>query len=308
MAGSFTVAPPLRHAEAQELISRKLRCKIGVQVVAAHCLVIFGPLGVVLFSNWRNPPENAFKVKLVGTLSTGEQVGNPTRLRPVETPKIASKPTPPPPVVTPPPPTVKPKITPKKPTPPPPVVKPKPTPKPPVVKPKPTPKAVTKKPTVPAKKPATEPKATPRKLSDAEQVAMVRQLAAQRDKVGGSNPNIAVPIGDADRAQVLGKPNYGTPGGGAKGEDERHWNRLNNYIKNRWVEPPDSLLSGVRPEVTIQLDIATDGRVTGSRIIKQSKNSAMDNSVQRMLDNLDRVPAPSNGKTTIIIILRTENQ
>ena len=42
------VAPPLRPQEPQPLTSHKLRFSIGAQVVAIHCLVIFGPLGYVL--------------------------------------------------------------------------------------------------------------------------------------------------------------------------------------------------------------------------------------------------------------------
>lgn len=290
----LTVAPPLRSGEAEPLTSRKLRCTIGVQVVLIHCLVIFGPLGMVLYQNWRSPQESAFKVKLIGPLSTGEEVGPPSRLRPA----VNSAPEPPAPSIPAPPV--------QKPAPPPPVVKPqvrKPTPKPPVVKrqQKSTPKQQT---TRKVSKPARQ-TSKPRQLSAAEQVALARAAAEKRS--GGSNRNLAVPIGDADRAQTYGKQNNATPGGGAQGEDRRYWERLGNYIKSRWSEPPGSLLGDARPQVTIQLSIAADGRVTSARIISRSGNSPMDESVQRMLANLDRVPAPSNGSTSIQIILRTEN-
>ena len=193
----------------------------------------------------------------------------------------------------------------RKPTPKPPVVKrqQKSTPKPPVVKrqQKSTPKQQT---TRKVSKPARQ-TSKPRQLSAAEQVALARAAAEKRS--GGSNRNLAVPIGDADRAQTYGKQNNATPGGGAQGEDRRYWERLGNYIKSRWSEPPGSLLGDARPQVTIQLSIAADGRVTSARIISRSGNSPMDESVQRMLANLDRVPAPSNGSTSIQIILRTEN-
>ena len=290
----LTVAPPLRSGEAEPLTSRKLRCTIGVQVVLIHCLVIFGPLGMVLYQNWRSPQESAFKVKLIGPLSTGEEVGPPSRLRPA----VNSAPEPPAPSI--------PESPVQKPAPPPPVVKPqvrKPTPKPPVVKrqQKSTPKQQT---TRKVSKPARQ-TSKPRQLSAAEQVALARAAAEKRS--GGSNRNLAVPIGDADRAQTYGKQNNATPGGGAQGEDRRYWERLGNYIKSRWSEPPGSLLGDARPQVTIQLSIAADGRVTSARIISRSGNSPMDESVQRMLANLDRVPAPSNGSTSIQIILRTEN-
>ena len=303
----LTVAPPLRSGEAEPLTSRKLRCTIGVQVVLIHCLVIFGPLGMVLYQNWRSPQESAFKVKLIGPLSTGEEVGPPSRLRPAvnSAPESPAPSIPAPPVQkpAPPPPVVKPQV--RKPTPKPPVVKrqQKSTPKPPVVKrqQKSTPKQQT---TRKVSKPARQ-TSKPRQLSAAEQVALARAAAEKRS--GGSNRNLAVPIGDADRAQTYGKQNNATPGGGAQGEDRRYWERLGNYIKSRWSEPPGSLLGDARPQVTIQLSIAADGRVTSARIISRSGNSPMDESVQRMLANLDRVPAPSNGSTSIQIILRTEN-
>ncbi len=178
----------------------------------------------------------------------------------------------------------------------------KPTPKPPVVK-KPVQKQPARQTT--QRKPATQQR--PRQLSAAEQVALARRNATKYGDGGGSNTNMAVPIGNADRAQTYGKQNNGTPGGGAKGEDERYWSRLGNYIKMRWSEPPGSLLGDARPQVTIQLAIAGDGRVTDARIIRRSGNRSMDESVQRMLANLDRVPAPSNGSTSIQMILRTQD-
>lgn len=303
----LTVAPPLRTGEAGPLTSRKLRCTIGVQVVLIHCLVIFGPLGLVLYQNWRSPQESAFKVKLIGPLSTGEEVGPPSRLRPVENaspePPAPSIPAPPAPQV-------------RKQTPAPPVVKPqtrKPTPNPPVVKrqtPKPTPKPKrqTTRPKQQTTRKVSKPSrqtSKPRQLSAAEQVALARAAAEKRG--GGSNRNLAVPIGDADRAQAYGKQNNATPGGGAQGEDRRYWDRLGNYIKSRWSEPPGSLLGDARPQVTIQLSIAADGRVTNARILARSGNVPMDESVQRLLANLDRVPAPSNGSTSVQLILRTED-
>ncbi len=47
--------------------------------------------------------------------------------------------------------------------------------------------------------------------------------------------------------------------------------------------------------------------MTDARIIRRSGNRSMDESVQRMLANLDRVPAPSNGSTSIQMILRTQD-
>jgi len=299
------VVPRLRPAEPQPLTSHKLRISIRLHVIALHCLIIFGPLGFILFHNWLSPQESAFKVKLMGPLSTGEEVGPPSRLRntpnpgprpPEPTPPEPPRPVPPepqrpsPPVPKPPP--VR-KQTVKKPTP-----KPPPVRKQAVTKPTPHKQAV-KKP-VPAKP-------TPHKLTAEEQVALARKNATKYGDGGGTNTNIAVPIGNSDRAQTSGPQNNATPGGGAKGEDEAYWNKLGNYVKMRWTQPPGSLLGNDRPTVTIELEIASDGRVTDSRIIRRSGNRSMDDSVQRMLAALDRVPTPSNGATSVQLLLRTED-
>ncbi len=301
------VVPQLRPAEPQPLTSHKLRMSIRMHVVVLHCLIIFGPLGFIVFRNWLSPQESAFKVKLMGPLSTGEEVGPPSRLRntpdpgprpPEPSPPEPQKPTPPAPPVPPTPPVPKPPPVPKQ------------TVKKPVPKPPPVPKQTVKKPTPPKQQTVKKPtpaKPTPRKLTAEEQVALARKNATKTGDGGGTNTNIAVPIGSADRAQTSGPQNNATPGGGAKGEDEAYWNRLGNYVKMRWTQPPGSLLGDNRPTVTIELDIAADGRVTGSRIIRRSGNRSMDDSVQRLLAALDRVPTPSNGATSLQLRLCTED-
>ena len=59
-------------------------------------------------------------------------------------------------------------------------------------------------------------------------------------------------------------------------------------------------------EVLIQLSIAADGRVTDARVLKPSGVKAMDESIERMLAGLDRVPTPPNGKVTFQLVMRTE--
>lgn len=302
------VVPQLRPAEPRPLTSHKLRMSIRMHVVVLHCLIIFGPLGFMVFRNWLTPQESAFKVKLMGPLSTGEVVGPPLRLRntpdPGPLPPEPSPPEPSPP-------------EPQKPTPPelprPPVPKPPPVPKQtvkkPTPKPPPVPKQAVKKPAPPkqaVKKPAP-PNPAPRKLTAEEQVALARKTATKFGDGGGTNTNIAVPIGNADRAQTLGPQNNATPGGGASDEERAYWDRLGNYVKMRWAQPPGSLLGDNRPTVMIELTIAADGRVTGSRIIRRSGNRSMDDSVERMLAALDRVPTPSAGATSVQLLLETKD-
>ncbi|UKI30197.1 MAG: TonB C-terminal domain-containing protein [Lentisphaeria bacterium] len=66
------------------------------------------------------------------------------------------------------------------------------------------------------------------------------------------------------------------------------------------------LLGDRLPEVLIQLSIAADGRVTDARVLKPSGVKAMDESIKRLLANLDRVPTPPNGKVTFQLVMRTE--
>ncbi len=313
------VAPRLRPEDSQPLTSKKLQFAIRLQIVIIHCAVIFGPLGYLLYLNWRFPQETVFKVNLIGPLSTGPVVGEPSRLRP------SSNPGPLPPAPTPPAPTPPaPPSVPRQATPPPPTVPRQVAPRPPVV-PRVTPKppAVTPPRNNRATPPATPPRnqtatgkrnqsstARPRQLTAEEQVALARQNAAKYGDGGGSNYNNAVPIGNADRAQALGPQNNGTPGGGASrsnAADAAYRERLGNYVKTRWVEPPGSLLGSARPTVLIELAIAADGRVSSSKIVQPSGIRAMDESVRRLLDSLDRVPAPANGTLSIQILLRTSD-
>ena len=86
----------------------------------------------------------------------------------------------------------------------------------------------------------------------------------------------------------------------------RYGIRVGNYLKYRWTQPPRSLLGDRLPEVLIQLSIAADGRVTDARVLKPSGVKAMDESIERMLAGLDRVPTPPNGKVTFQLVMRTE--
>lgn len=303
------------------------RGKIFTHVLVIHLLILFGPIGYLAFENWRNPPEeNAFRVKIGGReLSHDWEVGPPERRPPSPNPGTAApepaapEPAAPEPEVPEPSPRVAepaaPKIAP-----------------PPRIKEPAAPKV--KRTARQQAKPKTKPKPKTRPKSSAKQssrsTAKSRQSSsrsrtstrprnveeAQRQvyrpgnsgKIGGgSNYNSAVPIGSRDVGQAYGKPDHRTPGGGAKDEfDMRYGIRVGNYLKYRWPQPPRSLLGDRLPEVLIQLSIAADGRVTDARVLKPSGVKAMDESIKRMLANLDRVPTPPNGKVTFQLVMRTE--
>ncbi len=345
-------APPIRLPE-KKLISSKLRLSIGIEVVLFHLAIFIGPFLYTNYLNSKVPEDNLFRVKLVGPLSVGEEVGPPQRLRPG---------TPPPPQIPANP--VQEVAQPQQPALPVRQVEQPTQPALPVrqvaqpAQPVPPTRTVTQ-PTVPqsqreriaaetlrraqaqmaeaqritneaarrqqlldaAKRQQAAAQEAQRKAAATAAAAEAqRKAAAERDRqiaeahrlanvrgAGGSNTNIAVPIGDSDRAQTPGKQNNATPGGGAEGETQAYWDRLKRYLDTKWVEPPDSLLNGARPTVIILLTVAADGRVTSGRITQSSGNRVMDDYAKRFLDTLDRVPTPQAGGYSLETKLTIKN-
>lgn len=297
------------------------RGKIFTHVLVIHLLILFGPIGYLAFENWRNPPEeNAFRVKIGGReLSHDWEVGPPERRPPSPNPGAAApEPAAPEPEVPEPSPRVAEPAAPK--IAPPPRIKEPAAPKvkrtarqqaKPKTKPKPKtrPKSSAKQSSRSTAKPKSSSRSRtstrPRNVEEAQR--QVYRPGNSGKIGGGSNYNSAVPIGSRDVGQAYGKPDHRTPGGGAKDEfDMRYGIRVGNYLKYRWIQPPRSLLGDRLPEVLIQLSIAADGRVTDARVLKPSGVKAMDESIKRMLANLDRVPTPPNGKVTFQLVMRTE--
>lgn len=297
------------------------RGKIFTHVLVIHLLILFGPIGYLAFENWRNPPEeNAFRVKIGGReLSHDWEVGPPERRPPSPNPGAAApEPAAPEPEVPEPSPRVAEPAAPK--IAPPPRIKEPAAPKvkrtarqqaKPKTKPKPKtrPKSSAKQSSPSTAKPKSSSRSRtstrPRNVEEAQR--QVYRPGNSGKIGGGSNYNSAVPIGSRDVGQAYGKPDHRTPGGGAKDEfDMRYGIRVGNYLKYRWTQPPRSLLGDRLPEVLIQLSIAADGRVTDARVLKPSGVKAMDESIKRMLANLDRVPTPPNGKVTFQLVMRTE--
>ncbi len=283
--------------------AQKKRWKIFITSSLVHALVILGPLGYFFVADMISPPKpNPFRVKIGGReLSTGPEVGPPERTRPSPDPgRAPAKPAP-----------AKPKPAepaPAKPAP----VKPKPAkPKPKPAKPKAKPKktAAKKKTAAPKKNRKTTAKKSVAKKPDTRQRRPTSVEEAQKGVYrpgGGSNFNKNVPIGTRNRAQQKGKQDNRTPGGGATEAMEKYGKRLSTYLETRWTQPADIFLNDNRPSVLIELQIAADGRVISGRIVEASKIAAMDESVRLMLKNLDRVPIPPGGATTLQIYMQTE--
>ena len=307
-------------------------------VLAVHVGVIFIPLGVMWFVP-QKPKQIAFRVKLGGDEpSSAPEIGPPQRRRPTGTVGGGAPPPPPQPQEAPAPkpiPAPQPKPTPK--PIPKPVQKPKPLPKK-VLPKKPTKKKPVPKKVVP-KKPI--PKIDKRKQQQLmqqkrlqEQRRKQQQLAAQKrlqearrrqlqQQVhhdnswknfdpnkpfgGGSNTNIAVPIGDRDRGQVLGNVNGTPPAGGASEAEKEYLYRLSEYCRERWKVPAGIFVTS-ETAVTIGIQWDARGRVISKRITKASPNPMVTQSVKNMLDHLDYIPIPPPGiVSTINFTLIPEN-
>ena len=75
------------------------------------------------------------------------------------------------------------------------------------------------------------------------------------------------------------------------------------YLEPIWDQPNKVSLGGRLPEVTIRLNIAANGRVTGRKIMRRSGIAAMDRSIEKLLKNLTYVPAPSDRRAKSITII-----
>ena len=294
-----------------------------IVVLSVHVGVIFIPLGIMLLMPAK-PKPIAFRVKLGGTEpSHAPELGPPERIRPTGNSGVGAPPPPPKkeePVAPPPPPAKK--------------VIPTPPPAKKEVKPKVKPKV---KPVVkPKVKPVVKPKIDRKKIEQERQKKLLQQkqarekqkrLQQQREKqkrleaerrrrqqqevhhdnrgdnwdpnkpFGGTNTNIAVPIGNRDRGQKIGKVDSRTPAGGASVKEEEYWKKFTEYFYERWQAPAGIF---VTEESAVEIEIVWDsrGKVLSKRIIQTSPNRAVTQSVKLMLDNLDYVPTPPAGIAT----------
>ena len=285
------------------------RAALWAVVALCHLAAVLLP-GCAVFK--KEKKENAFRVKLGDIeLNKGPVVGPPERLPdeppappapPEPVPDEPEPPTPEPPAPVPEPPAPKP----MEPAIPQPAPKPKPKPKP-VTKPKPKPK--TKPKPKPAPKPKPKPRVKPKPVTKPKPKddGVYKPNTPQKEIGAGYNrqTNARIPVGSRNAAQSDGKKfDNRTPGGGATQSMKKYGENLVRYLKSRWTYPPKSLLGGKMPVVLIELDIAADGRVLGKKIVKRSGVNAMDQSIEIMLDQLDRVPAPPDGRITRQIFMQ----
>ena len=197
-----------------------------------------------------------------------------------------------------------------------------PPPPPPIEPPKPAPKPAPKPVVRPKPKPVVKPKVDKRRQ---QQIARQKRLQAERfrqkrlqaerrrrlqqqvhhDKRrdnwdhnkpagGGTNTNIAVPIGSRDQGQALGKVNRRTPAGGATPDEDKYMEKLEKYLYERW-QAPAGIFVTAENGVGIELQWDARGKVVAKRIVSASSNPAVTQSVKMMLKHLDYIPMPPRG-------------
>lgn len=260
-----------------EMVSRTTKKKIFRSVVVVHLAVIIVPLIVLTIYEWFKPDKpKIMKITLVAPPSAQT---NPGGAQAQPTPEPTPAPTP-------------------KPTPKP---QPQPAPKP---KPKPKPKPVVK----PKPKPVTKPTPKPVKsnLLKADDIKISKSVVNKRQptKKTISTEDLAKKIIGNWKPIKGGIPSV-QPGAQPTAA---YSDTIGEYIKPLWDQPDKFSLSGRKPEVAIELSIASNGRVISSRILKKSGVTAMDVSVAKLLNSLKQVPPPPDRRAkTLRMLLVVEN-
>lgn len=207
-------------------------------------------------------------------------------------------PTPPAPAPQPAPPDPAPAPQPQPQPPPAPVPTPAPVPQP---TPQPTPAPVPQPapaPTVPV--PAPNPKPRLRTPEEIRNSAKLEKPAATPQpqptpRPPAVNPNdVATRLRNSVRSSV--SATYTPPAGGTVSavSADRYLGVVSGILRSRWKQPSAAELARQKPVTHVSLDIARDGTVRSSRIIRGSGNAAMDASVRALLNGLTKLPSPAS--------------
>lgn len=297
MIPQMTNSMSSRVTEVQPLVSKRARKRITKGVIIAHLIIIITPFLAVSISEWFEPAKvetvniDLKMLPLKISARTNVPEGNPP----------PGDPGPPPP----------------------------PEPNPPKIMPAPQ-EPVVKEPVINVPKPPPdEPRVvTPdiqkilKKIEKQKEERETAKKALDAQKREKENAKAFKPASAADIAQLnrvgppgsggsgkgvgTGAPTTGPIGPGGRGTGEftaSYEDYLGTYLKRFWETPEKRLLNGKKPEVTVQISIASDGRIVGHRIIRPSNHQLMDDSVERIFSILRQVQAPPDGKPREIALI-----
>ena len=82
----------------------------------------------------------------------------------------------------------------------------------------------------------------------------------------------------------------GPGSGGGPGAMAQYYDVVGDVLHGMWDQPSRAEVGKGQPTVTVSVTVLADGRVTLARVLTSSGVSAMDNSVNRVLKALERLP------------------
>ncbi|MDD5697449.1 MAG: TonB family protein [Victivallaceae bacterium] len=165
---------------------------------------------------------------------------------------------------------------------------------------------------VPRPRPAAAPPAQPKpkiaktakkKWQPAKTIKVSRELVYIRPRRTAPKPAAPEPMDKRQLLAFLNQDRVKIHSGAGTGVTASYENQLGAYLYRLWDTPDKSVLGGKRPEVKIRLDIAADGRLRNSTVLKPSGIAAMDESVKQLLGKIKLLPAPENGPREVTLIL-----
>ena len=269
--------------EAKPLVSPRTSKRIFKGVLTAHIIFIFIPLIWVCVGDWFTPnPPDVLAVNLIAMPKTFGALNIPAGNPPSGDPGVPGppEPTPPSPVKT--------EVS-------------EPAPHEPVVTPP--------KPLPPEPRVIDLQKKVKQKIQQKKQQEIAEKNAkkAEEDKKfkAATAADLAKMINDKrvgkagaggyGKGPVSGQAPPGPIGYGGRGTGEfsaPYEQALGFFLKQYWDTPEKRLLGSKLPEVTVQINIAADGRIISYRILKLSGNQLMDDSVERLFMSVKQVPPP----------------
>ena len=143
------------------------------------------------------------------------------------------------------------------------------------------------------KKSSSRASVSPQGKSDARRRAdRIRNLLKDYDRNKGKDgiPSSASPYGREGGTGEAG--GAGGPKGVTSREFMGYYEQVRVYLMRSWQQPNTAMLNNTRPEVQLLIHVDASGRILSARITKRSGNSAMDSSVEDMLNKVKVLPRP----------------
>ncbi len=295
------------------MVTNRTRFKIFQAVLAVHVLVVAGPFAIQsIYGIFRPPPKTIMTVRLmppsdevaaVAQLKRGGGSGSDVPAPPAVIQAPPSQPS------------VKP-VTAFRPPP----VKPAPrqvdAPKPPPVRvaqnktqPKPPKKKPDPKPPVQQQTVAAKPdnrKFDPISPQDWQNMNQPQQTSTSNSQVVNNQSNTRTGTGGGSTGGSGPPSPTGEIGDGGTADKTRldYSQYVAQFLKQNWDTPSRIQLGGREPEVKLKMYFAPSGQITSWKIVESSGIAIMDNSVEKLMRYVRKIPQPPPpGITELTLIM-----